>query len=96
MIVNVIVTQHHRRPSTQISHKPVVLGYIVGGSGFFLVSFVGGCRWFSVVFAGFVGGFGWFSVLVTTYLLMVSTTLQKYVSITFKIFRFPALSSVNI
>ena len=34
-IVNVIVTQHHRRPSTQISRKPVVLGYIVAGFGSF-------------------------------------------------------------
>ena len=48
MIVNVIVTQHHRRPPTQISRKPVVLVY---------------CSWFWVVlvgFVGFVGGFGWF------------------------------------
>ena len=56
MIVNVIVTQHHRRPSTQISHKPFVLGYIVdglGGFGWF-------CWWLWVVLAGFVAGFGWF------------------------------------
>ena len=48
MIVNVIATQHHRRPSTQISRKPVVLVC---------------CSWFWVVlvgFVGFVGGFGWF------------------------------------
>ena len=35
MIVNVIVTQHNRRPSAQISRKPVVLGYIVAGFGWF-------------------------------------------------------------
>ena len=45
MIVNVIVTQHHRLPSTQISRKPVVLVC---------------CSGFWVVFVGFVGGFGWF------------------------------------
>ena len=48
MIVNVIATQHHRRPSTQISRKPVVLVC---------------CSWFWVVlvgFVGFVGVFGWF------------------------------------
>ena len=54
MIVNVIVTQHHRRPSTQISHKPFVLGYIVDGFGSF---------W--PVLLVVVGGFGWFRVLVT-------------------------------
>jgi len=48
MIVNVIVTQHHRRPSTQISRKPVVLVCC----GRFWVVLVG--------FVGFVGGFGWF------------------------------------
>jgi len=31
MIVNVTVTQHHRQPSTQISHKPIVLRYMVLG-----------------------------------------------------------------
>ena len=31
MIVNVIAIQHQRRPSTQISHKPVVLRYMVWG-----------------------------------------------------------------
>ena len=41
----------HRQPSTQISHKPVVLRYIVDGFG-----------WFWLVLAGF----GWFHVLVTT------------------------------
>ena len=65
MIVNVIVAQHHRRPSTQISHKPVVLGYIVDGFGsfwFVLLVVVGRFGqfwlvcWFSVVSAGF----GWF------------------------------------
>ena len=40
MIVNVIVTQHHRRPSTQISRKPVVLGYIVAGFGSFWFLFL--------------------------------------------------------
>ena len=34
-IVNVIVTQHHRRPSSQISHKPVVLRHIADGFGSF-------------------------------------------------------------
>ena len=52
MIVNVIVTQHHRWPSTQISHKPVVLRYIVGGLGSF---------W--LVLLAVVGGFGWFWVV---------------------------------
>ena len=55
MIVNVIVTQNHRRPSTQISHKPVVLGYIVDGFGSFwlvLLVVVGGFGWFWVVLAG--------------------------------------------
>ena len=46
---DVIVTQHHGRPSTQISRKPVVLGYVVAGFGSF---------W--LVLGGFVGGFGWF------------------------------------
>ena len=61
MIVNVIVTQRHRRPSTQTSRKPVVL---VCCSWFWvvLVGIVGGSGWF---LAGFVGGFGWFRVLVT-------------------------------
>ena len=56
MVVNVIVTQHHRRPSTRISHKPVrvVLGYIVDSFGsFWLVLLV------------VLAGFGWFRVLVT-------------------------------
>ena len=69
MIVNVIITQHHRRPSTQISRKPVVWGYIVAGFGSFwlvllvlqvvlagLAGFVGGFGWFRLV----LGGFGWF------------------------------------
>ena len=55
MIVIMIVTQHHRRPSTQISHKPVVLGYIVDGFGSF---------WLVLLLV--VGGFGWFHVLVIT------------------------------
>ena len=55
MIVNVIVTQHHRRPSTQISHKPVVLRYIVGGFGSFWLALL-------VVVGGF-GCFGWFWVV---------------------------------
>ena len=54
LIVNVIVTQHHRLPSMQISRKPVVLGYIVAGFGSF---------WLVLVV---LGGFGWFRVLVTT------------------------------
>ena len=57
MIVNVVVTQHHRRPSTQISRKPVVLGYIVAGFGWF-------CRWFWLVLLVVLGGFGSFRVLV--------------------------------
>ena len=60
LIVNVIVTQHHRRPSMQISCKPVVSGYIVAGFGsFWLVSLV-----LLVVLGGFVGGFGWFWVVL--------------------------------
>ena len=63
LTVNVIVTQHHRRPSMQISRKPVVLGYIAAGFGsFWLVLLV-----LSVVLAGF----GWFRVLVTTLVLLV-------------------------
>ena len=58
-IVNEIVTQHHRRRSTQISHKPVILGYIVAGFGWF-------CWWFWVVLLVVFGRFGWFRVLVTT------------------------------
>ena len=42
--------QHHKWPSTQISHKPVVLRYIVNGFGLF---------W--LVLSVVVGGFGWFS-----------------------------------
>ena len=60
MIVNVIVTQHHIRPPTQISHKPVVLGYLVDGFGslwLVLLVVVGGFGWFWVVLAGFVGGY---------------------------------------
>ena len=54
-----IVTQRHGRPSTQISRKLVVLGYIVAGFGsFWLVLLV---LW--VVLGGFVGGFGWFWVV---------------------------------
>ena len=48
-----IVTQHHRRPPTQISHKPVVLGYIVDGFGPFWL----------VLLVFFFGGFGWFWVV---------------------------------
>ena len=45
----------HRRSSTQISHKPVVLRYNENGFGsFWLVLLV------------VVGDFGWFPVLVTT------------------------------
>ena len=68
-----IVTQHHRRPFTQISRKLVVFGYIVAGFGSFwlvllvmkvvLGGFVGGFGSFWVV----LGGFGWFRVLVTTF-----------------------------
>ena len=46
MIVNVIVTQHHRRPSSQIPY--------ITQTGLIRVC----CRWFWVVLAGFVGGFG--------------------------------------
>ena len=62
---------HHRRPSTQISRKPVVLGYIELVLGRFrwfcwfwvvLLVVLGGFGWFWVV----LGGFGWFRVLVTT------------------------------
>ena len=56
MIVNVTVTQHHRRPSTQISRKPVVLGYIVAGFGWFGRF----CSWFWVVLLVVLAGFGWF------------------------------------
>ena len=68
MIVNVIVTQHHRLPSTQISRKPVALGYIVAGFGSFwlvgwfwlvLLVVLGGFGWFWIV----LGGFGWFWVV---------------------------------
>ena len=64
MIGKVIVMQHHRQPSTQISSKLVVLGYIVAGFGSFWL--VLGWFWL-VLLAGFVGGFGfdWFCVLVT-------------------------------
>ena len=49
LIVNVIVTQYHRRPSMQISRKPVILGYIVAGFGsFWLVLLV-----LQVVLGGF-------------------------------------------
>ena len=68
MIVNVIVT-HHRRPSTQISHKPVVLGYIVDGFGSFwsaLWVVLGRFGWFSWWLEVVLGRFGWFRVLVTT------------------------------
>ena len=55
-----IVTQHHGRPSTQISRKLVVFGYIVAGFGpFWLVLLV-----LYVVLDGFVGGFGWFWVVL--------------------------------
>ena len=40
-IVNMIVMRHNRRPSMQISHKLVVLRYVVDGFGsFWLVLFV--------------------------------------------------------
>ena len=53
-IVNMIVMRHNRWPSMQISHKLVVLRYIVDGFGlFWLVLFV------------VIGSFGWFHVLVT-------------------------------
>ena len=47
MIVNEIVTQHHRRPFTQISHKPVILRYTLDGFGSF---------WLGLLVV--VGGFG--------------------------------------
>ena len=75
MIVNVIVTQHHRRPSTQTSHKSVVLGSIVDGFGSFwlvLLLVVAVFGWFREVLAGFVGGFGRFRVLVTTLQYQIS------------------------
>ena len=53
MIGKVLVMQHHRQPSTQISRKLVVLRYIVAGFGWFWL-----VLW--VVLAGFGGGFGWF------------------------------------
>ena len=62
IIVDVIVTQHHGRPSTQISRKLVVLGYIVAGFGSFwvvLLVVLGGFGWFWVV----LGRFGWFWVV---------------------------------
>ena len=60
-LINVIVTQHHRRPSEQIPRKPVVLGYIVAGFGsFWLVLWVvlGGFGWFWLVLLAVLGGFG--------------------------------------
>ena len=60
-----IVTQHHGRPSTQISRKLIVFGYILAGFGSFWLVVLGGLGrfgWFWVV----LGGFGWFRVLVTT------------------------------
>jgi len=68
MIVSVIVTQHHRRPSTQISRKPVLLvccswfGVVLVG----FVGFVGGFGWFCWWFWVLLGGFGWFRVLVSS------------------------------
>ena len=53
MIVNVIVTQHHRRPSTQISRKPVVL---VCCSWFWFC-------WFWLALLVGLGGFGSFWVV---------------------------------
>ena len=74
-LINVIVTQHHRRPSTQTGRIGVccswfwvvLVGFVgfVGGFGWF-------CWWFWVVLGRFgwfwvvLGGFGWFRVLVTT------------------------------
>ena len=56
-ILNVIVTPHYRRPSMQISHKLVVLRYIVDGFGsFWLVLLVVGGQ--------VLANFGWFHVLV--------------------------------
>ena len=57
-LINVTVMQLHRRPSTQISRKPVVLGYIVAGFGSFWLALL--------VLWVILGGFGWFRVLVTT------------------------------
>ena len=59
MIVNVIVTQHHRRPSTQTGLLEMVLGRF--GCFFFFVD-IGGFGWFWVG----LSGFAWFHVLVTT------------------------------
>jgi len=50
MFFGVMVARRHRWSSAQISLKPVVLGYIVDGFGWF----VGGCRWFWVILAGSV------------------------------------------
>ena len=75
MIVNVIVTQHHRRPSTQISHKPVVLRYMVDGFGSFwlvLLVVVGGFEWFWLVLAGFA----LFHFLVTTFPIHIMKPLR--------------------
>ena len=65
MIVNVTVTQHHRRTSTQISRKPVVLGYIVaamvlGRFGWFCWF----CSWFWPILLVVFGGFGPFWVVL--------------------------------
>jgi len=51
-VINVIVMQHHRRPSTQISRKQVVLGYIVAGFGTIWHT---GTKYITVL-----GRFGWF------------------------------------
>ena len=61
MIVNVIVTQHHRRPSTQIAQTGHIKVYC-GWFSLVLLAVVGGFGWFWLV----LGGFGWFHVLVTT------------------------------
>ena len=52
MIVNVTVTQHHRRAIyANITQTGRIRVY---------------CRWFWVVLVGFVGGCRWFRILVTT------------------------------
>ena len=65
MIVNVIVTQHHRRPSTlNITQTGrIYIGCIVDNFGSFwlvLSLVVAVFGWFWIVLAGFVGGFWWF------------------------------------
>jgi len=72
MIVNVIVTQHHRQPSMQISHKPVILGHIVDGFGSFWPFF----WWFWIILASIVIGFGWLRVLAENRLFAQVHALQ--------------------